>query len=504
MYSESEVLEMVDKSVEAGLKLFSEKKYFMADVLLSQTLKVNPDNVRALQILGLIKHNADKLDEAIGIFKKALEYDPNNAENHNNIALSYGRQGKFSTAIDHLVTAIDINPKCHYLYSNLGIQHRQNKQPGLAMEFFRHSLHLKPDPQTYCMLGGCYGELRRLHEAEDCFRRALELDPQFAPAHCDLATIHHLRGDWAEGWKEYEWRFEAHEQTKFWFKLYDHGKRWYGEPLDGKRIILHNEQGAGDSIHFFRYVPLLKKMGANVIVHCSEDLASLYAPHVDEVYTTDPSGIPLFLDRPKDYPMPEYDYFTSLLSLPYLLGNPAIPKTPYLFTDHKINLDVYSDYFKVGIVWAGNPQHPNDAIRSCRLNRFRAIHDLPGVKLFSLQKDKRHRQYRYSTESVDLTEKCEDMKIVDMADQMNTFEDTAAILKSLDLVVSVDTSVVHLAGAIGTPCWAMIPYNTDWRWKLTGGTTEWYSSVRLFRQPEPGNWNAAFDCVLEELKKEIS
>jgi tetratricopeptide (TPR) repeat protein len=161
--------------------------------------------------------------------------------------------------VEHLQKAIGIKPDRAYLHANLGLQYRHSGRSELALPCFHEAIRIKPEPQTYCMLGGVYGEAQQIESAEECFKKAIDLDPQFAPAHCDLATIHQLRGNWGDGWKEYEWRFEAYEQVKYWLKLYDHSKRWYGEPVDGKRVLLHNEQGTGDSIHFFRYVTLLRE-----------------------------------------------------------------------------------------------------------------------------------------------------------------------------------------------------------------------------------------------------
>lgn len=504
MFTEEQAMVLVDKAVTAAFTMFSEKKYIEASIVLNQVLRINPDNAKAFQLLGLISHNIGKHQDGVEYFNKALEHQPDNAESHNNISLCYSNLGKYQDALPHILRAVELAPQCHYMHSNLGLLYRTMRQKDKAIEHFKLALAIKEDDaNVWCMLGGCYGEDMELDEAEKCFLRAVEIDPKFAPGHVDLASIYHMRHD-PRAWGEYEWRFEHFDQTKFWLKLFDLSKRWYGEELDGKRIMVHSEQGLGDCIHFLRYIRLLKERGAHVILHCQPALESLVAPLVDEVYTTDPATIPLFEFRPPDFPMPEYDYFASVVSLPYLLGIPPIPKTPYLFTNRRINTDNYSDYFKIGIVWAGNPQHPNDAFRSCKLTQFLPIHDTPGVKLFSLQADKRMRQYRFSEKPVDLMEGSEDMRLVDMADHMQTLEDTAAVLQSMDLVITVDTAVLHLAGAMGVETWGLIPYNTDWRWGVKEETTEWYSSVRLFRQLTLGDWNTPFQKVKEKLHDRLS
>jgi hypothetical protein len=215
---------------------------------------------------------------------------------------------------------------------------------------------------------------------------------------------------------------------------------------------------------------------------------------VDVVYTADPLKI-----TKED--LPPHDCHCSIMSLPYLLGK-RIPTERYLVSLKQIDLGGYSDSFKIGIVWAGNPQHPNDAKRSCRLANFRGIHDLPSVKLFSLVKDTRPRIYRLNPNPIDLTDGTDDMKIVDMAPLMNTFADTAAIINSLDLVISVDTAVLHLAGAMGKPTWALLPWSCDWRWLQSGNETIWYPSVRIFRQTQPGDWNSVFSQLEKEIQNE--
>lgn len=500
MYTQQEADDLVNEAVEKGFELFTNKRYEDAEITLTWALKVDPENVRALQIMGLLKHNQRKFTEGINFFQTAIKIEPNNAENHSNLSLCYSNLGEYEKSMPHIQKAVKLAPNCNFMHSNMGLIYFQNKDFDKAIECFLAAIKLKNEATTWCMLGGCYAEKRLLDKAEECFKKSIEIKPKFAGAHLDLAVIYHLKGDWDKAWKEYEWRFECHDQTKFWLDLFDIKKRWCGEDLKGKRIILHSEQGVGDCLHFFRYVSLVKKLGAYVIMHCQEALDSLFSPHVDEMYTIDPGTIPLHAFRDANFGIPEYDYFASVMSLPYLLGNPPIPGTPYLHTDKKISLDNYSDYFKIGISWGGNPQHPNDAYRSCRLNLFRPIHDMPNVKLFSLQKDKRLRQYHLSKTPIDLMEGSEGMKIIDM--EMNTFEDTAAILKSLDLLITVDTSVLHLAGALQVPTWALLSYNNDWRWKAEGSNTEWYSSVKLFRQKTLGDWIPVFDEIKEALQKE--
>lgn len=487
MFSDADISNLVKQAIDTAFKKFQAGHYLDAEVVLVQTLKVSPNNTQALQLLGLVKHNMGQFADAIGLFKRSLEIEPENPENYNNIGLCYSGVGQFDEAISALHKAIELNP-CACFYSNLGLQYRHKEDLDRAIQSFQKALALSETETTWGMLGGCYGEKLQLEEAEECFKKAIAIKPSFAGAHVDLANVYHLQGRWDEAWKEYEWRHEVFEQLKVWKTLYDVDKLWRGEPLNGKKILIHHEQGQGDTINFFRYVKLLD---GDVTVHCTKELAPLLERYV-KVFVAEPTEI-------STAQLPEHDCHCSIMSLPYLLRGP-IPSEPYLEAPHKIALDTYSDFFKIGIVWAGNPQHPNDARRSCRLANFRGIHDIPNVKLFSLVKDVRPRMYRFKPDPVDLTEGSNDMKIVDMAPLMDNFADTAAIIDSLDLVVSVDTAALHLAGAMGKPAYALLPWNCDWRWSQTGDTTVWYLSVRIIRQDRPGDWTSVFSNLERKLK----
>lgn len=502
MFTQENIKELVSSGLGIATKKFSSGNTEDAEIVVKQVLKVEPSNQQGLQLLGLIKHKKNENEKAIEIFESALAVDPENIENQNNLALCYAGIGNYPKAIELLEKVVIENPK-GFMYSNLGLQYRNNKNIDKAIESFEKSLAIEPNAHTWGMLGGCYGEKQNLDKAEECFHRSLEIDPNFSHGHVDLASIYQLRGNWEKAWEEYEWRFDVYQQTKFWQKIYEPEKKWNGkENLSRKKIIIHSEQGIGDAIHFVRYVPLLKNLGAYTIIHCWENLASLFKPLADEIYTKEPSLVPIYQKRQADFDMPVYDFHCSLMSLPYLLKCKEIPGTPYLHTDKIINVDDYQGLFKIGIVWGGNPQHPNDANRSCKLNQFRPIYDLPNVKLFNLQKDTRPRAYRFVPTPIDLTEDTSDMKVIDVSEFMGSFEDTAAIIKGMDLIISVDTSVLHLAGAINHPAWAVLAWNSDWRWKLQGDTTEWYSSIKLFRQPQNGDWESVFQTMANRLKND--
>jgi tetratricopeptide (TPR) repeat protein len=491
MHTEEQARELVEKAISQAFKKFQNKEFGVAEIILLQVLKINPESIGALHLLGMIHHESKNYNKAIDFFKKVVFIEPNNYENLNNLSLSYSEKGQFEDSIECLKKAIKIKPKCAFLYSNLGLQYKQIENYKNAIKYLKKSLEIEETEIGWSMLGGCYGEQQFLEEAEKCFLKALEIKKDFAPAHVDLSNVYLTRGDFDNAWKEYEYRYEVFEQLKVWCDLYDEKKRWKGQSLENKTIILHAEQGSGDTIQFARYISLLKN--CRTIIHCSKNLCPIFKNIVDEFFTKEPT-------ETKREELPDHDYQCSIISLPFILGIKEVPKTNIKINE-KFDLSKYDDFFKIGISWAGNPQHPNDARRSLYLKNFQKIHDLPKVKLFSLVKDTRQRIYRFMDDPIDLTKGSEEMKIVDLSSEINDFYDTAKIINSLDLIISVDTSVLHLAGSLEKESWALLPKNCDWRWGQKGKKTEWYPSIKIFRQNKSKDWETVFNNVYKELKK---
>jgi tetratricopeptide (TPR) repeat protein len=503
----------------------------VAEIILKQCLNCDPEHNQALQLLGLCKHRMGKNSEAIEIIQTALEIDPKSSENWNNLGLAYGGLGNKTKSIECIKKALEIDPENFLYYNNMALQYRSLGDYENAIKNMEKAISINENTQLWVNLGGIYGELLNLEESERCVRNALKLDPENAGAYVDLSFIYHLRGDWKTGFAAQEWRVFYYQQFKYYHNTYDVEKLWDGKAdLNGKKVLVYGEQGMGDIIQFLRYAKFLKEKGAYVIIHCPTNLNSIVSriEGVDETTNRD-----IFSEN--DETFPDYDYQFCLMSAPYLLdvqkitGEPYIKPVTYNFKDYIKSS--YGDTFNIGIAWAGNPAHPQDKERSIPLKNFKKIHDIPGVKLFSLQLDSSKRQYGFSyrltensmelkektsnfqknisekffskNEIVDYSEGCEDMKIVDLTKMIESYEDTATILVGLDLVICCDTSIVHLAGAMGVPVWAAIPYNPDWRWQLKGDTTHWYDSVRLFRKTERNEWGPIFEKIHEELNEFI-
>ena len=305
---------------------------------------------------------------------------------------------------------------------------------------------------------------RRFCEAEKSYETLVKGHPKFISARFGLAWIYLALGKYKEGFGEFEYRLNIVDSLNQWYrKTYDFNKWWDGSSLDGKTILVFCEQGLGDAIQFVRYV---KKLNGRVIVHAHRPLASLL------------DGEVIVGDVGEVTELPEYDYVCSVMSLPTLLQDFEISGEQYLWAKEK-------SVGGVGVVWGGTPGHPQDqdpvTNRSIPVDYFRKL----DADLVSLQLEDRPDLGKPWFPS--LTDGIRDMK------------DTAEIMRGLDLIITCDTSTAHLAGALGCPCWLLLPYVSCWRWGVDSDMTPWYDSVRIFRQQEPGNWDAVFDEVAKQL-----
>lgn len=476
---------------------------FLAEMVLKQLLRCDPEHPDGLHLLGLAKHRMGKHVEGIEIIQAAIDVNPSNPDNHNNIALCYACVENFDRAIFHLNKAIEMKPDNYLYYNNLALQYRNIGKHHDAIATLEKALGITETTEMWTNLGGVYGELRDLVKAQECFDKALAMNPDCSAAHVDKAFAYHLAGDWEKGFEEYEWRFTYFEQLQYYKQEYDQTKKWDGkESLEGKTILVYSEQGIGDCIQNYRYLPILKERGAKVILHCPESLKPVMArmPAVDQVLIRD-----IVFKTGEDFP--EYDYQVSSFSLPHLLHEYAISGQPYIKPVTRKFIDIvnaeYADKLKVGIVWAGSPSHPKDRTRSIPLRHFTKIRDIEGVQLLNMQIDLRLRVHQNEQHTINFAEGCEDWNLVSLTHMIQSWEDTCTLLVGLDLVVCCDTAIAHMAGAMGIPCWILLEYNNDWRWKYEGNRTEWYDSVRLFRQKERGNWSGVLDEVKEAIDEHL-
>ena len=422
--------------------LFKEKNQFNeAIACYLNALQINPNLTYSLMGLGTVWQQQGKLAEAFDCYQQALKQEPNNPETHNNVGAFYHKQGNAKAAIPH----------------------------------YRQALKLKPDfVDAINNLGHALVDLGEFQEAFYCHSRALELQPDNATAHLELGLTLLLFGDFQRGFAEYEWRWRTPQLQPRQFKQ----PVWDGSDLQGKTILLHVEQGFGDSIQFIRYAPIIRSRGAKVMVACYPELMRLFATVAGiEYLSASFEGLP------------EFDVHAPLMSLPRIVGTTleTIPaNVPYLAPPAECKFALSSEAkLKVGIVWAGSPQRRKDAQRSCSLSDFIRFLDVPGIAFYSLQKNLSPSDRTLLNQRL----------VPDLSPHLSDFADTASAISQLDLVISVDTAVAHLAGALGKPVWVLLSFAPDWRWLLQREDNPWYPTARLFRQSQPESWQELFEDV---------
>lgn len=491
MFEVSNKTKLIEKSLQTAVKCCKENKTKEAELILKQLIKVDPQNHGALLLLGIIAHKDNQFKQAIEFYMKALAIDPDSPETNNNIALSYSSLGQFEIAINHIRKAIKKNPTSASYWGNLGLTLRQAHNWKESEEAFKKAIDLDPDdPHMWLNMGGLQGDQHKLDKAIECFKKSISIDPNFHPGHVDLAYALALKGEWKQSWYHYEHRLACFKQCQRIWNTYDPNKMWNKEDLKGKTLIVWCEQGIGDIFHFVRFIQRID--ADRIILEIPESCKRLLNSDFFEVTT----------DASKE----KYDYHCSLMSLPSILElshEQLSMSSSYLGPSTFMDLG-HENKIKVGICWAGNPRHPYDATRSFHLSRLREISRMKNVQLFSLQKDVRKRIYTNRPDQiVDLSDGCEDMSIVDLRNKLNDFEDTAAAIDSMDYIITADTSILHLAGAMGKPVFAVIPKHCDWRWGTKESKTIWYPTVTLVRSTKFGEWGDTFDRLKSIFEKEI-
>jgi len=439
--------------------------------------------------LGEAYRRLGRFEDAVAQFQQALALNPDFADAHLNLGGALADLGRFDEAILSCRQALALRPEWPLAQNNLGRSISGKGQPLQATHWYLRSLEGEPaNPEAHNNLGNAYAQLGQWNEAIASFRRAIALEPRHVGAHWNLSQALLTVGRYGEGWPEYEWRipFLRSRPNRC-------GARWNGGRVDGQSLLLHSEQGCGDTLQFLRYVPLaLARAGAlRLALECQTELTRLVAgtfgPDVEVIAEKD-FGRTISV---------ECDHHLSLLSLPLVLGkfSPWHPATPYLCADRNLRaawrerLNCGSR-LRVGLAWAGNPGHVHDSRRSLHSESLLPIMRVPGVDFYNLQVDPHGEPIQLKSAG-----------LIDFTRQLSDFAETAALVATLDLVISVDTAVVHLAGALGCPVWTLLPFAPDWRWGLNGQDTPWYPTMRLFRQSAAGDWDSSIQRVAEELRR---
>ena len=428
--------------------------------------------------------------EAVAHYQEAIRLRPDFAGSHHNLGVALQEQGRLSEAAACLHQALRLSPNLAKAHYNLGIVLQEQGSLAEAVACFQQAVRLRPDlSEAHNNLGIALLAQGEWAQAEASFEQALRINPEFAEARINRGMLWLLHGKFEQAWPEYEWRW----QTKQFPSFPRPEPLWDGRSLEGKTILLYTEQGVGDTLHFIRYAAVVKERGATVVVGCPSELLGVLAgcPGVDCVL-------------PLDGPLPACDLRAPLLSLPGLCGTTlsTIPaQVPYLVADRARatfwrKRFASTSGFKVGICWQGSPRHRDDRRRSVLLSQFAHLANIPGVRLASLQRGPGQEQW----ENV-----AEHWPVVDLPglgpEPSEAWVETAALVGALDLVVTVDTALAHLAGALGVPVWVALPFSPDWRWLLGRADSPWYPTMRLFRQTRYGQWADVFERIAEQLQK---
>ena len=448
-----------------------------------RALLVKPDYAEALNNRGMALRCPGRHDEALACFDRALFLKPDYAEAHNNRGVTLCDLGNLEEAIASFDRALSLMPAYSEALNNCGVALVSVGRPSDALACFNRALAIRPDDaMAMNNRGNALSDLRRNDEALASYERALALAPDSATIRYDLALFRLLLGDFARGWLEHEWRWK---QPKWAAIRRDFAQPlWLGaEPLDGKTLLLHHEQGLGDTLQFCRYARLAAARGARVVLVVQPPLVPLLTG-LDSVAEVLPTGAAL----------PPFDFHCPLLSLPLAFGTrPETIPPPIVPRSDPTRLAVWCERLgeksrpRIGLAWSGNPGNRNDRNRSLALAELAPLLS-QDFEWISLQKDVR----------------ADDGSVLTAYPGIRHFgagfADTAALIELTDLVIAVDTSIAHLAGTMGKRVWILLAFNADWRWPKDGDDSPWYPTARLFRQPALGDWAS----VVERLRGELA
>ncbi|HEY9836969.1 MAG TPA: tetratricopeptide repeat protein, partial [Vampirovibrionales bacterium] len=466
-----------------GIAFHQKGELTKAERLYRKVLEQVPNHPVALTNLGMLLKAQGNCQAAVDCYHQALPYAPQEVGLHYNLGNALWELGNREAAIAQFHRAIVLQPNHVDGYNNLGMVLHELGELDTAIPYFKQAITRNPNyAQGYNNLGLVLHDLGRIEEAIACYNTALRLQPDYSEAYNNRGLAFLIQGDLRPGFRDYEWRWRVKAAPDL---PPIPAPFWDGSDLEGKTILLHAEQGLGDCIQFIRYAALLVQRGGRVVALVNQPLVRLFqsVPGIDRVSAYWSELAPI-------------DVWIPLLSLPHILETTlaTIPgEIPYLTPTTLAPVILDAPGFKVGIVWAGNPKHKGDRYRSCPLRYFLPLLNIPGIKWYSLQKGQEETRIRQ-----------ENLPIEDLAPHLQDLADTAAVIAQLDLVITVDTSIAHLAGALGKPVWVALSYAPDWRWMLHRSDSPWYPTMRLFRQEERGDWQGVFDTVAECLTEVVA
>lgn len=463
-----------------------------AAALYRRILRTEPDNPLVLFNLGVVSQLSGNAERALLHIGKAIGVLPAEPQFRLKMAEVLRASGRAGEAIAHLEHALGYQPEMAALHAALGEAQSHAGRFDEALACFRQAGRLNPnDPENHILAAGLFKSREKPADAVVELRKAIELSPNHVLAHHVLGQLLLVQGQFKDGWREFDWRLQG--SLREWSgKLNALAPRWDGSPLDGKTILVAWEQGLGDTIQFIRYVPILAAEGARVVVLAQAAVADVISavPGIERIVL-------------HGQPIPPVDCHITLLSLPYVLsdriGEDVPCEVPYLKAEESTVANwrerlAAVQGLKVGIAWQGNPDNPADFRRSVPLSQFFLLARMPDVQLVSLQ----------AFHGLEQLENLPgDVNILDFGDSLvgdGDLSHPAGLVAAVDLVISIDSVMVHLAGGLGKPVWVPLMANPCWRWLLEREDSPWYPTVRLFRERRPGDWDDVFNRITTALK----
>jgi Flp pilus assembly protein TadD len=463
-----------------------------AEPFAKQALALDSSRAEIWANLGACLMPQQKFADAAQVFREAISRSDRHADFHLNLGLALTAQGLHDEAIAGFRQAIKLRPnhvESHYALGNALLE---KAAPQEALASFRKAVHFdSKSPEAHNNLAAAMEALGQYDEAASAYRRAIDLRPEYGEARWNLSVLRLLQGDFTTGWTDYDWQWKKTATRRFEQPL------WSGQNIAGRTLLLRAEQAIGDTLHFLRYLPSVKELVGQIVLEVPRPLLPLLANNLVELQ---------IIARGEAFPA--FDFQTPLANLPRIFKTTleSIPaNVPYLAPDlslveHWRQQLAHLTGLKIGMNWQGTDSQRQARQRNIPLSFFASLAAIPGISLVSLQKGQAVEQL-YSIGAARLGDSAHlppSSQIFDLGDfdsANGPFMDTAAIMKNLDLVITSDTSVAHLAGALAVPVWVALPFVPDWRWLLNRSDSPWYPTMRLFRQPAPGDWASVFSEI---------
>lgn len=470
---------------------------------LTLALNKNPNDIETCFEIGKIYSSLKNYEEAINFFKKALIINPKEISLHLKIGLTYSLMGDINSAFFHYEQILNHNDSSEEFlrikagaYLNIANIYYYSNEFDKSIEFLEKALAIDSDySDVFVNLGNCYNYKNQKDKALYYFKKALDFNNNDLDAKYNLAFTQLSMGDFENGFANYECRILCPITTAMEYPVFKK-PRWQGENLKDKTIFIHHEQGLGDAIQFARFFHELKQQGAKILYNAPETLIELFE---SSDFIRPEVVAPLIYKTDENFES-NFDYYLPIMSLPYVLKTKqsSIPlPNPYFFANKektkKFQELLKEDIkIKIAISWKGNPN--GDPKRIIKLKEFYTLCDIPNVSLYSFQK---------GSGQEELNDIPDGIKITDLGQHLNDFSDTAAALANMALLISNDSAMVHLGGAMGIKTCVLLPYFAEWRWGLNSNDTPWYKSVKLFRQKTVDNWTEVFQDVKQEFLNEF-